>query len=505
MSAINEKFHCDCGSKIKNQPANIRAHLKSKKHINFLNNKEKRMPLNEDAKKEYDRLRMREVRRKQRELLGEEKYKEIERNRKRRYRKEKKEEKKEEKEEIVKGVDEDVNKGTQSFKNNVDFAIFLTELINKLERKNTPREEVKEIAEEEIRKFDISQGNIISCDYLKENLSRKHLVNDKYQNIEQKTIDDYLKNIKSVYEAYFGSEWDCQDWDWLRDAEKIVNVIRNMKTKAGKITALSTQTKRITSILSVLDRIDGFEDVVKEYRRLQNQSQVDLNKQRDKNLLSVRENRNFMDWKDIKNYTSEIWTDEDKLLHSLYTSIPPRRNTDYAYLKLARHKSLPQTRNLDKDYNYIVTNKNDNPIAIVINRYKTSKKYGQFVINLTNPDQKPNFVFSDIRKLSKSLIKNENMKHGDLFFPDTKGKSYGQAFNTRVNYIFKDTGKIIGVDILRHSYITNFLEKNNLSKTSDKTLKLISSYLGHSPSMFLSYRKLDNNKVIDEFIKEEKE
>ena len=65
---------------------------------------------------------------------------------------------------------------------------------------------------------------------------------------------------------------------------------------------------------------------------------------------------------------------------------------------------------LDKQYNYIVINKSGNATSVILNRYKTNKKYGRFIIDLTQPDKKPIFLFSEIRKAIKNFMKHKNIR-----------------------------------------------------------------------------------------------
>jgi integrase len=186
--------------------------------------------------------------------------------------------------------------------------------------------------------------------------------------------------------------------------------------------------------------------------------------------------------------------------------MPPRR-LEYGLLRLSRRKSVPETRKMDKQFNYLVTNHKDTPIAIILNRYKTDKKYGTFEIDLTQPNSSL-FNYSNIVKLGKKFIQTgddgNTIVHNELLFPNTLGNVYGN-FGERIKDLFKQTKKNISCDILRHSFITNFLNTNNLNTTSTKTLEKLSTAMGHSSAMFLSYRKIDSERAIEDFNEKEDE
>ena len=162
---------------------------------------------------------------------------------------------------------------------------------------------------------------------------------------------------------------------------------------------------------------------------------------------------------------------------------------------------------LDKNYNYIVTNKSDTPTWIILNKYKTDYRYGTFKINLQQ-NNSPYLNFKNLVKNISAIIKNEDMKHLDPFFPTTQKAKAGQInvypssqFGTVwLNHVFRNTGKKISVDILRHSFITNWFARN--PDASDKTIDLIASYMSHTSSMFRSYRKLNVEDKIKKFIEE---
>ena len=204
--------------------------------------------------------------------------------------------------------------------------------------------------------------------------------------------------------------------------------------------------------------------------------------------MSNKERDNFISWKTINDFDNPRWTTNDRLLFKLYSAIPPRRNKDYSLMKFIKGKSVPEAQKLDNLFNYIVCNKNGNAIALIYNNYKTKKRYGQYTIDLTKPDQRPNFVYSDIKKAMKDFLKDTKINSNQLLFPNVSG-NVNTKFSDRINKLFSMTKKKVSANILRHSFITDFIEKN--PKLSDNTKSLMAKYLGHSSSMFDSYRRLD--------------
>lgn len=473
----SKKYICECGSSILNR--SISQHNKSVKHIKYIEAKPNQINIEvtqiipKEKVVTANALRVRAFRERQKSQLGDDKYKESMR--------------------IQKQTTRTANRAKK------DVKVVSNSGVVPHTRKET---------KEQLAQY-VSDGAVKNCDQLINSLDKNSLVNSKYGEIKTKSLQDYLRNISLVYKYMTGKVFDCSNFDFARYTTEVYTAIQEMPSeRTNQETTLSTKTKRLTAFKSILERLDGFQLEAKEYKRLQDESQKLVDKQRGSNKKTDREVTNWMDWNDIVKYKDRNWTDEDRLLYSLYTCLPPRR-LEYGLLLLARHRSFPEALKMDKKYNYIVTNKHDAPIYIILNKYKTDYKYGTYVVNLKDKNKLPLFNYSDIYKNAKKLINAEKMKHLDPFFVNTKGDMYinsnnDSSFGRRVNEVFKNTGKIISVDILRHSFITNFLGKASFSTLSDNTLQMVATSLGHSSSMLLTYRKVDADRRIELFDKVEK-
>ena len=157
--------------------------------------------------------------------------------------------------------------------------------------------------------------------------------------------------------------------------------------------------------------------------------------------MNEKETENFLPWKQIVNFKDKTWSDESILLFKLYTRIPPRRIKDYQLMKYVKGKSLETVKEMSKKWNYVVLSKNKYPQYLVYNNYKTRKIYGQFIVDLTNPDQKPNFIYSEIRKAGKNAFESSGAKSMELIFPSAKGNVIKDFTRAYLYYIFNGTGK----------------------------------------------------------------
>ena len=299
-----------------------------------------------------------------------------------------------------------------------------------------------------------------------------------------------MKNIFRVYKALSDETvWDG-NIDWLHNTSVVIEHInKTYKTDA-------TRLNYFKSIVSILKRLKGYEDLSKIYSKEMTQLKIKVDEKAGSNKLTQREEKNFVQWSELASL-DQFDTDEDRLLHALYTAIPPRRH-DYKYLKLVKIKQQKKKQTLDKNFNWLVLNKQGNPIEIIINNYKTKKRYGTFTIDLRQSDQLPIFNFSKIRNIIKKFVSSSGINSGELVFPTTDGKVY-TTFSRRIEYVFRSTGKNVSSNILRHSFITHYSNKN----ISLNTIKLLAKYLGHSPTEFLSYRKLNAEELMSRIKEEE--
>ena len=351
--------------------------------------------------------------------------------------------------------------------------------------------ETQKIIIQKVQRLKDDLIGIKNCQSLINKLDHKNLTNIKGQ-IEQKTMKAYINQIGTLYKKMNGNkQFNCSDFSWLNAVDVVQDFIEN-RTPEWKT---GSKHNTFKAIYSILRRLEGYQHLTIPYRKLMTKWNDIYKKEKGTNLLSNKERDNFISWKTIKDFDNPRWKANDRLLFKLYTAIPPRRNKDYSLMKFIKGKSVPESQKLDKNYNYIITNKNGNAIALIYNNYKTKKRYGQYTIDLTKPDQKPNFIFSDIKRAMKNVIKETGIKSGDLLFPNVSG-SVNTKFSDRINNLFSMTKKKISVNILRHSFITDFIDKN--PKLSDNTKGLIAKYLGHSSSMFDSYRRLDFSDEDDE-------
>lgn len=298
--------------------------------------------------------------------------------------------------------------------------------------------------------------------------------------IDKKTNKQNIDKIKLIYKYIHNTDFQPKHLiypTWLKDINNVKNKVKEHSSTP------ETERSYYTAVLSTLSRIDKdkYKSLIDIYRELQNATQKDVMKIRQTNIQTIDEKRNWMDWDDIVKYTDDNWTNKDKLIKALYTSIPPRR-LEYGNLILSEENTFDNTKN------YLVMIGKE-PYFILLNRYKTYKKYGTYIINLQNKEvDELNYInYKSLLDAIKLYLKDNLIKNGDYLF----GKNYGSDFGKELNKVWERTNKNISVDLLRHSFITDFLKKIRHSEVNDAFLKQYSDAMGHSSQIFLTYRKIE--------------
>lgn len=351
-----------------------------------------------------------------------------------------------------------------------------------------PEYNVKKLIVEKAKRSKIEQiGNEVLQD-LVARMDRTNLIKASSAKINAESLKKYANNIKRLYENISGNPFDG-DISFLFAVDAVQEFIE------GKYSKPSTRTDYFKSITSILKRINGYEDLAREYSKLMMTEKNKYDDDKGENELSDRELKNYVEWTEILKMPTDKLNDENYLLYTLYTKIPPRR-LDIKYLKLIKGKSQTYIDKLNKDYNYLVVDAKNNAQKIIYNKYKTSKVYKQFVIDLQKDDVPPYLMFSDVREAVKRFIESTNIKNGELLFPNTEGNVYVD-FTRRLQEAFKPLSpKLISSNILRHSFLS---WAYNHKVISINTMQMLAKYMSHSPLEALSYRRFKSPAEKEDF------
>lgn len=270
------------------------------------------------------------------------------------------------------------------------------------------------------------------------------------------------------------------------------NETRSVKSIVEYIRTLGLSESSVKSYLSAIkwDLIDvkkiepnKFTDELSEY--ITNINNALQNKENENEMTSKQKNI-YVNWDDIlatydelkKKYQSSFEDHKNFVLLSLYVLFPPRRVLDYSQLFVSTSNNVNINKKLSDHYD-------------VKNYYVRDSK--QFIFN--NWKGKSNPIGDEIKFKQQHFTVPNNLCNVLNKFID-KYKIEGSLLNMtekmlsdRIKKIFKKyQNKSATINIIRHSFITNFINKPLITK---KIRLEIAEKMGHSLNMQLGYYKID--------------
>ncbi len=191
----------------------------------------------------------------------------------------------------------------------------------------------------------------------------------------------------------------------------------------------------------------------------------------------------YITWEEVSKKLKELqdsqYGSDAHLLLAMYSLEEPKRQ-DYGNVEIFK-KTPPQP--IANTENYIIDGKNH--MTLVLNKYKTAKKYKKMVRKLV----------PELANIIKASLEAKPRKH--LFVtkddkPYEKSNSFTQYSNRMFNRLFN---KKVTVNTLRHSFIKKFLTSDVADNHAEK-LK-VSQSMGHSVTMQSIYAFKDNEDIAE--------
>lgn len=198
-----------------------------------------------------------------------------------------------------------------------------------------------------------------------------------------------------------------------------------------------------------------------------------VTEENEEQALTAEEKEKFVEWPEILSTVEEkifpavcdLASYQDYLIVSLYTLMPPLR-LDYAEMKVvAEEPATPEG-------NYLVMAKKP---YLLLTQYKTARRYGQQRLEIP-------------KKLVGILKEWRTMQDTDylLVSPASNNPMPAWELGQTITRVFeKHLGKSVGVNVLRHSYIT-WMRKDELAPKKSNAL---SKSMLHSVAMSQFYRR----------------
>ena len=294
-----------------------------------------------------------------------------------------------------------------------------------------------------------------------------------YESFQTNTWANVIKIYKKMNNV---KTYDCSSMEWMQNADKIIKFIKKTYTKQNSFITNISSFATVTSVLK------GYEDAYKKYSGTSTDDRVVERKTAKKNKMTENEEKKMVSMSELKNlWKKPNLNDRDRVLIALYTMLPARRVQFTQYMKLTHSdKDLPE------GFNYLIVDKKGDPQKIILKKYKTFNVYGKFEIPLAKTER--------LNGLLKTYIKSSKIKDGELMFGKTKTEVFKNFSNEIINAFFKASGKKIGVDIIRHIWISKFLEKPRTIEEKEN----FAMQMGHDEQTQSLYMRIDAPKNEDD-------
>lgn len=300
-------------------------------------------------------------------------------------------------------------------------------------------------------------------------------------------------NTKKTYKIMFDRFKDRTDSDPKNiSADKIISLVRDIYPDSDRsnIIMLSALQNAIKSDDKYNKKnILKMEKISKEITSLNDR----VSSKDKKGRYNSEEMEKFVKWDDIDAAADKFISDKsektiNRLIVGLYTILPPRRADYWNLVFKTSGDEKPQ-----KNINLLV--KTSKGLVLNIGDYKTKKTFGTIVIKLYK-------TYKQLEDLFNEFIKEEGLKDGDRVFESARINS-ANSFTKKVNSLFKKlTGKELGINMLRHSYINNFLSESRSLEERER----LGLLMGHSAMTQMLYDKRPagkDKKESDDIITEE--
>ena len=316
--------------------------------------------------------------------------------------------------------------------------------------------------------------NIKSIDSMEEfvKLLSKDTLKNKDESIKEKSLYQYANNLRKIYKMMTNKELNFNDLSFL---EKYDEIEKFLIDKYG--IESNTIGTYVNSITSILGRLSGYEELYKKYGDLNKKFKAQNDNRVGESVLSEKEQKNYVNYGELLSFQPND-NPMDELIYAIYVHLPPRRNEDYQKMIVCNKKDIDKY----EDANFYTPSTKQ----FIFKKYKTHKTYGDYIIDLNTKDTK--FIkYSLVRDAITKYIKDNKIKNGEYLFSSSTSGSELKNFTQTINRAFKIDKKKIGVNVLRHSFISNFLKSN--PPYNDKLF--ISRVMGHDVNTQSVYNKLD--------------
>ena len=307
----------------------------------------------------------------------------------------------------------------------------------------------------------------ISSDNPKETIqkSRPHLKDNTVKQYEL-----HLNKLKKLF--------DSTDFDFLSKPDDVME-----KISSNHYTSQRNTLNAVIILLHALNSDEKYNDLIEDYQKrrdifnqqyLTDQSDGKISESQSKNFVELDEimkmitiMENDIKSQGLKKKTNLTGKEKELLMvytiFSMLVKYPVR--LDFSGMKLISKTQYNQLKEDDKKLgNYLINEKGK--LTMILNEYKTSKKYGEKKIPIDK----------DIAKIIRMYIKATGKTNGDVLFTTSTGHTISRNSLSQLltKWSKKILNKSISTTIMRKVVVSSTIPKEILDKQSK-----LANIMGH--------------------------
>ncbi len=298
-------------------------------------------------------------------------------------------------------------------------------------------------------------------DFLKEIEEHyKGIIKEEKPTLTEKSVEQYARCLKLLHKDVVGFE-KTEDYNFVKDYEKVENYLSKF--------SFTTQRNYCNAIVALLESEDKRDKVaIKHYEKIVKQQNNNYKKQNESGIISDKQAGNFVGIDKVDELLNKLKQEENKMGYIIFKILYHHhiRNeiAELQVIQLKPFKKLSLENKKDKNYLVMGSKK----IFIARNGYKTGKKYGEIIFEITDK-----LLIREIRQYVKTLLTNE------MFPFPTKANT--DKRNQLSNYMIYLSKKHIGVNIsttimakimMSHKFLENKTRQEQTAKERGHSLNV---------------------------------
>ena len=311
----------------------------------------------------------------------------------------------------------------------------------------------------------------------------KELISEVKPNLKPNTIKQYESQLNKLKKSF-----KTDNFDFITDIDAVEDSLKHLSYLSQR-----NMYNAIIVLLLALNSEGDYDETLKDYQEirdvLNDKYTTDmsdgkiLDSQKDKlvNISVIEEMIETMKKeilvRKLKTKTKLTQNDITLLraytLYSMLVKIPTRNDfSNLLYISQTQYKKLKDEEKAEN--NYLVNERNN--MKIILNVYKTAKKYGENVI----------VIPADLKKILNSYIKIMDFKINDNLFPLSRNALTQLLTKTSERYL----GKKISTTAIRKSYLSS--KYSGLKKEMEADALLMGNSVGVQQSTYVKDIPDDN-------------